>query len=69
MSTQTSRILAEHQLQQEGNWPDERRRPPWFVIDREAERKLTGGFRTAPSNICPECFTTRSTNGTCGCIS
>lgn len=36
-------------------------------LDREADLKLSGGYKTAKSNICPECFTARSVNGTCCC--
>lgn len=36
-------------------------------LDREADLKLSGGFKTGKNNICPKCFTARSVNGTCGC--
>ena len=41
--------------------------PPGFVLDREAEQKLTGGFNTRRSNRCGTCFTARSANGKCSC--
>jgi hypothetical protein len=41
------------------------------IADEQAEKKLTGGFRrfkkNGESNVCPDCFTTKSANGTCNC--
>lgn len=47
--------------------------PPW-VLDRIAEEKLFGGFklktgkgRNRKSNVCPDCFVTKSLDGSCNC--
>lgn len=39
--------------------------PPQFVLDKIANQKLSGGYKTVKSNICPKCFTAKSVNGTC----
>jgi hypothetical protein len=44
-----------------------RHMPSTKELDAAAGFKLTGGFKTRPSNICPACFTARSINGTCSC--
>lgn len=41
--------------------------PPGWLLDREAERSITGGFDVSASNICGDCFQARSVNGECGC--
>lgn len=41
--------------------------PPQAVLDKMADQKLSGGFKTYKSNICTECFTAKSVNGSCGC--
>ena len=41
--------------------------PPGWVLDRIAERTITGGFNRRKSNRCPACFQCRSVNGACGC--
>ena len=35
--------------------------------DEAADEKLTGGFNVTPKNICPNCHTARSRNGSCLC--
>jgi hypothetical protein len=44
--------------------------PPQSVLDRIADQKLSGGYkriRNGQSNVCGECFETKSVNGSCGC--
>jgi hypothetical protein len=41
--------------------------PPQHVLDRMADQKLSGGFKTYKSNICTECNEAKSVNGSCGC--
>jgi hypothetical protein len=41
---------------------------PQEVADAQAERKLTGGYRT-DRKTCTQCFQYRSNNGSCGCRS
>jgi hypothetical protein len=41
--------------------------PPQWVLDREADLKLSGGFVTKRRNLCPVCHQYRSVNGSCGC--
>jgi hypothetical protein len=41
--------------------------PPGWVLDLMAERKMTGGFKTKPDNLCQGCNTYRSVNGACLC--
>lgn len=41
--------------------------PSQAVLDRIADRSITGGYRTGKRNRCPQCFTARSANGTCSC--
>jgi hypothetical protein len=41
--------------------------PPGWVLDRIAERKLTGGFSTKKANLCADCNTYKSVNGSCLC--
>ena len=40
---------------------------PGWLLDKIAEEKLTGRYNTKRSNICSNCFTAKSVNGTCGC--
>ncbi len=42
--------------------------PPTDVRDAQADRAMSGGFKTQASNICADCNETRSLNGTCSCI-
>lgn len=65
MSTETSRILAEHSLP--GNFPEENRRPPMWLIDRLAEEKLMGGYSRKRNKLCRECFVLKSETGECNC--
>lgn len=37
------------------------------LLDKEADRKLSGGFNTRKSNLCETCHEYKSVNGTCGC--
>lgn len=50
----------------------ESKMPGQATLDRIADEKLTGRYRrtnkNGTSNVCTECFTTKSVNGTCGCI-
>ncbi len=41
--------------------------PDWWLIDKIADEKLTGGYNTKKSNCCERCWQFRSTNGKCGC--
>jgi len=41
--------------------------PPQWVLDRMAEEKITGGYRTRKDNLCDRCHTYRSVNGACEC--
>lgn len=41
--------------------------PPQHVLDKIADQKLSGGYKTYKSNICPNCFEAKSVNGSCGC--
>jgi len=41
--------------------------PSQIVLDQAADRKLDGGYNVRKSNICSECFETKSVNGSCGC--
>lgn len=52
---------------EQAGFDDDRRIPPRWVLDREAELRITGGFDVSPSNICGQCFLARSVNGECGC--
>lgn len=44
-----------------------RRVPPSWALDREAERKLTGGFSRKKNEYCPECGVLRTARGLCFC--
>ena len=37
------------------------------IADRDADQKISGGFRIDKRNLCGKCFTYRSANGTCNC--
>jgi hypothetical protein len=41
--------------------------PPQWLLDLIADRKMTGGFSTRPSNLCHGCCQYRSVSGACGC--
>ncbi len=43
--------------------------PPRWLLDRIADRKLTGGYNVARSNQCPVCYQVKSSNGACNCTS
>jgi hypothetical protein len=43
-------------------------RPPAWVFDVLAERKLTGGWKIKKQGVCETCFQVKSINGTCGCV-
>lgn len=58
------RIRAEQRNEKE-EFRD-RRIPPSSVLDKIAEEKITGRFKTAKSNISKCCFVTRASNGACG---
>ena len=45
----------------------EKRNVPWNEVDRIADRKFDGGFNTSKNNLCPECHTYKSKNGSCFC--
>lgn len=47
----------------------DKKRPglPGWLMDKIAEEKLTGGYDTRKKNLCPNCFTYKSVNGSCGC--
>jgi len=36
-------------------------------LDAEADKRMSGGFKTIASNKCPDCFTFRAKNGNCNC--
>lgn len=40
---------------------------PGWLMDKLAEEKRTGGYNVKRSNLCPNCFTYKSTNGACNC--
>lgn len=43
--------------------------PPQAVLDKIAERKITGGYKIVKRNLCKVCFQYRSANGSCECRS
>lgn len=47
-------------------------KPPGWLLDKIATEKMTGGYRrfkkNGESNVCDKCYTTKSVNGTCGCL-
>lgn len=67
MSTYGAKLRAKLDPQHPCNQSFGTKKFPGGMDDDEAELKLTGGFDTRKSNICPRCFTTRSQNGSCGC--
>lgn len=40
---------------------------PGWLMDKMAEEKLSGGFKTSRKNLCTSCNMYKSSNGTCGC--
>lgn len=46
---------------------EKRSTPPQWILDADAERRMTGGFRIRKDNLCPGCGEYRSVNGMCGC--
>lgn len=51
------------------DWQDPTRRtcPPGWVLDREADRRIDGGYSLKRTNLCATCGTYRSRVGTCLC--
>ena len=45
----------------------EKKNIPWNEVDRQADRRLDGGFNTSKNNLCPDCNEYRSVNGLCSC--
>ncbi len=41
--------------------------PSQDLLDRTADEKMTGNWNVRKSNICTECFETKSVNGSCSC--
>lgn len=39
--------------------------PPAWVLDREAERQMSGGFDTRRSNLCKVHHVSKAVNGAC----
>lgn len=73
-STYAAGLRARQADQANGPWPKDGRKPPGWLLDRIAEEKLSGGYRTKPNRkgvvrnpICPGCQTARSANGECWC--
>lgn len=67
-NTISHRMVVQKSSELSREWAGEKRTmPPQWWLDREAERKMSGGFDLRKSNLCGSCFEYRSTNGSCGC--
>lgn len=41
--------------------------PPQAVLDKIADRQISGGYSLKRANLCDGCFTYKSANGECLC--
>ena len=60
-------IHAEHEQARIGNFPNERRKPPEWLLDKIAQEKLMGGYRRKRNKLCPNCNVLMSNVGSCTC--
>jgi len=59
-------LIAQQRYREIPNWPNDRRKPPEWLLDLIAEEKLKGGYdkRNKP---CKVCFVLKSIDGGCNC--
>lgn len=72
--TYGSRLRAEHEQHRIGNWPNEGKKLPEWLLDLIAQEQLLGGYkvhgtkkRPARNPVCPNCFVAKSNNKSCNC--
>jgi hypothetical protein len=59
-------IHAEQAQAKIGNWPRKGGIPFW-LLDKIAEEKLSGGYSSDRNPVCPECHVRKANNGSCSC--